>query len=401
MPRLLVVLGSVALEKEATFHFHRYDGGLLAALCDRGHDVVATAVAVQPADALASRLYLCDTAVASHRFSFVALPASPDHASIVRKLGVWTRFAARVWPLLGGVQAQVVFMPSPQGFLALVAGWLRGVHSVVFYGGDWGADLSVEEPRGRLARIHRRVIRWIRSRLQVVAYRIASVILMCDPSICRELMAQRPGVHLAAAFSSHRPEEAFHRPDTCQGSGVLCLSVGILAPFKGVRDVLQAMSQLRRAGYAVDWWHAGEAPPDFAAAVRQLAQELGIQEHVRLLGYLDHKALLEVYRRADILVHASHTEGLPRVLSEAMGQGLPVVTTRVGGIGMVLEHEKSALLVEARNPAALADAVTRVISDGALRRRLIANGRAWAVQELARDPVEQILSHLPRPKAAS
>ncbi len=399
MPRLLVVLGSVALEKAGTPYFHRYDGGLLAALCERGHDVVATAVAVGPSDALASRLYVCDTPVAAPRFSFVGLPAPRRApATIASKLGVWARSAARLWPLLRGGHAQIVFMPSPQGFLALVLGWLRGAHSVVFYAGDWGADLSIEEPQSGFARVQRTVIRWIRARLQDVAYRIASVILMCDPSICRKLAALRPQVYLAAAFTSHTPLVAFDRPDTCGGNRVLCLSVGTLAQFKGVRDVLQAMCRLRQGGHPVEWWHAGEAAPGFAATVKRLVQELGLEEHVRLLGYLDHDALLAVYHQADVFVHASHTEGLPRVLSEAMGQGLPVVTTRVGGIGLVLEHEQSALLVEPRNPPAIAEAVARLITDAGLRRRLIANGRQWALGELARDPVEQILSVLPAGK---
>ncbi len=75
-------------------------------------------------------------------------------------------------------------------------------------------------------------------------------------------------------------------------------------------------------------------------------------------------------RATDAFVLSSYSEGMPRALMEAMAMGLPVVATNAGGIGEVAEHEKSALLVAVRNPAALVEAMIRVARDADLRRSL-------------------------------
>jgi hypothetical protein len=402
MASLLVVLRSIAVEQTGAVLFHRSDGRLLAALCERGYDVTGATAVAPPASSLLSGLYAVDTPVTSPRFAFVRLAVTDGTSTgLLHKMGNWLRTARSLWPLMQSCNAGVFFMPSPQGFLALVLARIRGVDSVVYYGGDWGADFSVGEPQSPASRIYSAAIRTIRRSLQGVAYRISPVILVRDTATYRQLSAWRSRVYQAAALGSYVPKGGFQRGDTCQEMKIVCLSVGTLAQFKGVPDAIQALRLLRDAGHVVEWWHAGEAQPGFVATVQRMVKELGLVGHVRLLGYLDTVQLLEVYRRADVFVHAARTEGMPRVLAEAMSQGLPVVATRVGGVSMVLEHERSALLVEPRNPASLAEAVARVISDGVLRRRLIANGRAWAVQELARDPVEQILSHLPNGKSAT
>ncbi len=57
-------------------------------------------------------------------------------------------------------------------------------------------------------------------------------------------------------------------------------------------------------------------------------------------------------------------------LLEAMGAGLPIVATKVGGVPEMVEHENSALLVESRNPQALAQSLTRLLTDENLAQQL-------------------------------
>jgi glycosyltransferase involved in cell wall biosynthesis len=66
-------------------------------------------------------------------------------------------------------------------------------------------------------------------------------------------------------------------------------------------------------------------------------------------------------------------EGIPRVLLESMTAGMPVVATRVSGIPSLITHEVNGLLVDEATADNVAQAVARVVSDGPLRRRLIAN----------------------------
>ena len=86
--------------------------------------------------------------------------------------------------------------------------------------------------------------------------------------------------------------------------------------------------------------------------------------------------LLERYRSAAAFLHVSWTEGVPQVLLEALGQGLPVVATDVGGVRRMAEG--AALLIAPGDPQAAADALERLASDAGLRRRLGEAGLALA-----------------------
>jgi len=68
------------------------------------------------------------------------------------------------------------------------------------------------------------------------------------------------------------------------------------------------------------------------------------------------------------------SEGTPRVLVEARANSLPVVATNVGGIPTSVTDGVDGLLVPPKNVDALADAITRIVNDGELRRALIHNG---------------------------
>jgi len=76
------------------------------------------------------------------------------------------------------------------------------------------------------------------------------------------------------------------------------------------------------------------------------------------------------YTMANLFVLPSHTEGSPNVLLEAMAAGLPIVATAVGGVPEIVTNEKEALLVEKRSPAALAQAISRLLDDTILQRKL-------------------------------
>src|SRR6185295_5294662 len=118
-----------------------------------------------------------------------------------------------------------------------------------------------------------------------------------------------------------------------------------------------------------------------------------------LLGAVPLDRLLPRYREYDIFVLPTLPgEGIPRVLLEAMAAGLPVVTTAVAGIPSLIDHERNGLLVETPTAVALTSAIDRIMSDEALRRRLIANGydtaRAHTLQALAAGMMSTVAARL-------
>jgi glycosyltransferase involved in cell wall biosynthesis len=99
---------------------------------------------------------------------------------------------------------------------------------------------------------------------------------------------------------------------------------------------------------------------------------------VRFLGF--RRDVYSVLKRMDVFCLPSLSEGLPNALMEAMSVGCACVASRVGGVVHLVEHEKSGLLVEPGDVAALTDALERLVTDPGLRQRL---GRA------ARATIEQ------------
>jgi glycosyltransferase involved in cell wall biosynthesis len=112
------------------------------------------------------------------------------------------------------------------------------------------------------------------------------------------------------------------------------------------------------------------------ADLDRLVGELGLSGSVHFAGYQAHP---ERYLQAmDVFALTSRAEGLPLAILEAWAAGLPVVSTRVGGIPMVLEDGRTGLLLDSGDEDALAASLIRLTGDEDLRRRLGEAGRARA-----------------------
>jgi glycosyltransferase involved in cell wall biosynthesis len=180
---------------------------------------------------------------------------------------------------------------------------------------------------------------------------------------------------VATVSSAIREDEFAHRYDTCQGPTIRILFVGYIRPEKGIEYLLDAVSQLMTSQ---PWELYIVGPSDFPPYRRQLdaiVASRGIQERVFWTGYTSYgEPLFEYLRTADLLVLPSLSEGTPHVLVEARANGLPCISTSVGGVPTSVTDGYDALLVPPKNSHALARAIDRVIRDGDLRRALIRNG---------------------------
>jgi glycosyltransferase involved in cell wall biosynthesis len=169
-----------------------------------------------------------------------------------------------------------------------------------------------------------------------------------------------------------------------QGGLPVVLLVGRLMPEKGVLELVEAIALLRdRAPCQAHI--AGNGP--LKEAVARRAAELGVQDRVKLLGYLEGDSLADAYRAADVFALPTYWgEGFATVLTEAMSMGLPVITTRIRGMADHLAEQENALFVPPRDPVALAEAIAHVLSDADLRRRMSEANRR-KVLEFAPDQV--------------
>ena len=124
-------------------------------------------------------------------------------------------------------------------------------------------------------------------------------------------------------------------------------------------------------------------------AIRERAAELGVTDRINLIGFVPFgPELLDLYRRAHAFVHVSMTEGVPKVLVEALGCATPIVATDVGGVRDVLDDGRAGLLIPPADLPALVAAIRRMSSDAALRERLVLRGLELA-QELTLETQSQ------------
>lgn len=153
---------------------------------------------------------------------------------------------------------------------------------------------------------------------------------------------------------------------------VKILFLGRLGPSKGIGELLDAFEIIR---HRKDW-QATLAGDGAVAETRALVERLGLAERVTIPGWLDDNSVTSGLRASDILVLPSWIENLPMCVIEAFAHGLTVVCTPVGALPEIVEHERTGLLVPAKNAPALASALERLLADPALRIRLGAQAQA-------------------------
>ena len=149
------------------------------------------------------------------------------------------------------------------------------------------------------------------------------------------------------------------------------MTVGRLTSMKGHRYLLDAVPLLLRSSPDLVVVVVGEG--DLHRALRDQTERLGVAHAVRFVGHrTDARELLPA---ADVFVLPSLHEGMPLAVLEAMDAGLPVVGTRVIGTSEAVDDGVSGLLVPPGNPTALAEALTELLSEPALRERMSVAGR--------------------------
>lgn len=127
---------------------------------------------------------------------------------------------------------------------------------------------------------------------------------------------------------------------------------------KGHVVLMQALQKVLAAGYDVDVWFVGDGP--LRGEFEKIAHDLGIDTHVSFLGRLASGAeVREKIHAADLFVFPTRAEGLPRVILEAMAEGIPAIASPVCGIPEILPPE---CLVNYDDPQGYAKAIIGLIT---------------------------------------
>jgi glycogen synthase len=157
-------------------------------------------------------------------------------------------------------------------------------------------------------------------------------------------------------------------------SGPLLLFSGRLEYEKGVHTLLDAMRSLRRRHPGLRLVVAGRGSQE--SALRAQARRLRLGQSVRFAGWLDDADLSAMAAAADLALVPSLYEPFGLVALEAAAAGTPVVATDRGGLGEVVRGHRLGLTVPGSDPAALGEAVSRLLDDQVLARRIGREARA-------------------------
>jgi glycosyltransferase involved in cell wall biosynthesis len=169
------------------------------------------------------------------------------------------------------------------------------------------------------------------------------------------------------------------------GNALLLGTVGRLSPVKDHATLLLAVQQLRASGRAVELVVVGDG--ETRSALESQARSLKIDDSVHFLGMRSDVAqLLPAF---DVFVLSSTSEGYSLALVEAAAAALPIVATQVGGNADIVVEGRNGRLVPARSADALATALADLADDSALRERMGAAGRQWALRHGTVDAMGQ------------
>jgi glycosyltransferase involved in cell wall biosynthesis len=167
----------------------------------------------------------------------------------------------------------------------------------------------------------------------------------------------------------------------------IAANVAALVPHKDHATLIGAAQRLISRYPDLHWVVAGEG--ELKGRLTAQVQSLGLGGRVHLIGHIEEPERLTA--DADLFVMSSQEEGLGTAVLEAMALGIPIASTNAGGLAEILAGG-AGLLVPPRDPAALAQAVSRILDDPALARTLAARAQENVLQLSDRRMAEEVRS---------
>ena len=346
------------------FTFHYFLSPLARALAEAGHEVVGVFADGPFAERIRGQGVRVET-----------VPFSRD-LDLDNHIRVYRRLVA----LFRAERFDVVHVHTPvAAFIARFAAWRAGVPRIVYTAHGFYFHERMAWPK-RAAVV---ALEWLAGRVTHVLFTQARE----DADAARRLGLCRGGAIEAigngvdpARFFPAGEDAAARRAvrrdlDTPEDA-VVVMAIGRLVAEKGFPELFEAMQRVD-----AHLWVAGERlPSDHArgigADIDGALADPALASRLRMLGHRDDVPAL--LRAADAFVLASHREGMPRSIIEAMMTGLAVVATDIRGAREEVVDGETGLLVPVADAAALAAALGRVAADADLRARFGAAGRERA-----------------------
>jgi glycosyltransferase involved in cell wall biosynthesis len=233
---------------------------------------------------------------------------------------------------------------------------------VVHFHGPWAAEGAVHGDR----EVVRQAKLWVERRVYgraghfIVLSQAFARVLTDSYGIPPERISIVPGGVDCDRFASRLSKAQACQQLRLPEDRPIVFAVRRLAPRMGLQDLISAAARVRARVPDVLVLIAGRGP--IAEQLQKQIADLGLQDHVRLLGFLPDEDLPTAYRAADLsVVPTVALEGFGLVAAEALAAGVPVLVTPIGGLPEVVSDLSADLVLPASGTDALADGITAAL----------------------------------------
>lgn len=261
------------------------------------------------------------------------------------------------------------YFAVPAGWVAWLVNILRGIPYGVYFG---GSDIPGANPSR-----YKNIYPFLTPLLKAI-WRRAKFRTVCSQELARLGGKADAGVGFLVIPNGVETDR-FKPIGRSANPRVKILFIGRLIPRKGFQRVVRSLPrvcELTRQAFEVEVVGTGAA----RAELDEEAEELGISSLIKYVGTVSYDQLEKAYQYADIFVLTSLSEGMPSVILEAMGCGLPVIASDVGGNNELVEEGVNGYLIKGDDIETLARQLAKLIDDEGLRRRMGQAGREKALK---------------------
>jgi len=165
--------------------------------------------------------------------------------------------------------------------------------------------------------------------------------------------------------------EDFHSP-------IRLVTTSVLLPYRRIEDIIKAMYILKKRRIEVTLDIIGACNYSrkgvrYYERLQSLVSRSGLHEKVRFLGQIDSEKMEDIWMHSDVFLFVNHMQSWGLAVFEAMSAGLPVIVSSTVGATEILEANSNVIIVEPKNPEAIADAIITLRADKGYRNAMINN----------------------------
>lgn len=314
-------------------------------------------------------------------------PKAKSYSRLTSKefLKIYQPIEAQICDIIEDFKPDVVHV-NHAVYLTWVASFAKSFYGISFITTAHGTDLKLVEKDPRYKILTKQALERTEAIIAVGPHVKTWLLTTFGRRFLRKIKIIPPGIN-GSKFSRLPETASIDKKYGIKGKKLI-LFVGRLTKEKGVEYLVKAADKIKGEIFII-----GDGPEK--GRINSLCNKLDCK-NVHLLGYFDEEKATElhkIYTRADVLVLPSVVnESLGLVLLEAMACYTPVVASNRGGIPLVVKERKNGMLVRARSPKAIAEAVNYILNNPDRAKAMAIEARKTAMEKFSMEVlVKQIL----------